>query len=165
MRYLGITSPDINNGTGCRVTLWISGCNHKCPGCHNPETWDYNKGEYLLYTPRLKSDNALHKVYKELDKSYIQGLTISGGDPLAQNDVSLLELLEFIQCVKHYYPSKDIWIYSGDVYEELIKHPVKRNILDLCDVLVDGPYKQDLRDITLPFRGSSNQRILYLKKL
>ena len=155
IRVVDITLPDVNNGMGFRVTLWVAGCSHHCRGCHNPETWNYNQGK------------ALRDVWKDLitklNKSYIKGLTLSGGDPLAQSKTSLLELYFLLKRIKRKFPDKDIWIYSGYTYEEILQDKFKKLVLSQCDVLVDGPYKYALRDTSLPFRGSSNQRIIYLK--
>lgn len=158
MRYVGITGPDINNGTGCRVTLWISGCSHRCKGCHNPELWHYDVGSLL---PTHENDN-FKAIIEKLDKPYIKGLTLSGGDPLCQNSDGLDELGMFITLIKEHLPEKDIWIYTGYRFEELSKQ--KLEILKQCDVLVDGKYIEEERDITLPFRGSRNQRIIDLRK-
>ena len=155
MKILNITSPDVNNGTGFRVTLWIAGCSHHCRGCHNPESWDYNQGKSLR---EVRKD-----LFDRLDKSYIQGLTLSGGDPLAQSRKSLLELYFLLRRIKKKFPNKDIWIYSGYTHEEILQDKFKKLVLSQCDVLVDGLYKYALRDTSLPFRGSSNQRIIYLK--
>ena len=153
MRYLNITAPDISNGVGCRVTLWISGCFHQCKGCHNPHTWNYEQGKYV-------TDETIEEIGKWLEKPYIKGLTISGGDPLANSIFVMGELENFCKKIKERFPDKDIWIYTGYVYENLREDQLK--VLQYCDVLVDGPYKEELRDLTLPFRGSSNQRIIYL---
>ena len=155
MKILNITSPDVNNGTGFRVTLWVAGCSHHCRGCHNPESWDYNQGKSLR---EVRKD-----LFDKLDKSYIQGLTLSGGDPLAQSRKSLLELYFLLRRIKKKFPNKDIWIYSGYTYEEILQDKFKKLVLSQCDVLVDGLYRYALRDTSLPFRGSSNQRIIYLK--
>ena len=155
MKILNITSPDVNNGTGFRVTLWIAGCSHHCRGCHNPESWDYNQGKPLR---EVRKD-----LFDKLDKSYIQGLTLSGGDPLAQSRRNLLELYFLLRRIKKKFPNKDIWIYSGYTHEEILQDKFKKLVLSQCDVLVDGLYKYALRDTSLPFRGSSNQRIIYLK--
>lgn len=155
MKILNITSPDVNNGTGFRVTLWVAGCSHHCRGCHNPESWDYNQGKTLR---EVRKD-----LFDRLDKSYIQGLTLSGGDPLAQSRKSLLELYFLLRRIKKKFPNKDIWIYSGYTHEEILQDKFKKLVLSQCDVLVDGLYRYALRDTSLPFRGSSNQRIIYLK--
>lgn len=155
MKILNITSPDVNNGIGFRVTLWVAGCSHHCRGCHNPESWDYNQGKSLR---EVRKD-----LFDKLDKSYIQGLTLSGGDPLAQSRKSLLELYFLLRRIKKKFPNKDIWIYSGYTHEEILQDKFKKLVLSQCDVLVDGLYRYALRDTSLPFRGSSNQRIIYLK--
>lgn len=155
MKILNITSPDVNNGTGFRVTLWVAGCSHHCRGCHNPETWDYNQGKTLREVRK--------ELFDKLDKSYIKGLTLSGGDPLAQSKRSLIELYFLLKRIKKKFPNKDIWIYSGYTHEEILQDKFKKLVLSQCDVLVDGPYRYALRDTSLPFRGSSNQRIIYLK--
>lgn len=156
MNIIDITSPDVNNGTGFRVTLWVAGCTHKCKGCQNPHTWNYKQGK------------PLHKFWKkvktELDKPYIAGLTLSGGDPLDQSRKDLIELYFFLKKVKRVFPDKDIWIYSGYTYEELQKSFFKKLVLSQCDILVDGPYNCYLRDTSLSFRGSSNQKIINLPK-
>lgn len=158
MKVLTITTPDIENGFGCRVTIWFSGCNRRCPGCHNPHTWDYNQGKPLL------SKEVLDKIYTEVDHDYIQGITLSGGDPFDQDEQSLKELLEFIKMFKFKYPNKDIWIYSGGLYEDFIKNDIIREILVWSDVLVDGPFIKELKQLDLPFKGSTNQRIIDLNK-
>ena len=158
MKVLTLTTPDIENGFGCRVTIWFAGCNRRCPGCHNPHTWAYNQGEELL------SEEVLNKIYSLVDKDYIQGITLSGGDPFDQDEKSLKELLIFIKHFKINYPDKDIWIYAGGLYEDFIKNDIIREILIWSDVLVDGPFKQELKELDLPFKGSTNQRIIDLKK-
>jgi len=158
MRVLTITTPDIENGFGNRVTIWFAGCNRHCPGCHNPHTWNYNQGKELL------SDKVLDKIMFEAGYDYIQGITLSGGDPFDQDEDDLKELLTFIKQFKLEYPDKDIWVYSGGFYEDFIKDDVIREILLWCDVLVDGPFIKDLKKLDLPFKGSTNQRIIDLKK-
>lgn len=153
MRYLQITSPDINNGLGFRVTLWVAGCSHHCKFCHNPETWEYNQGR----------TDIKDELFEKIDKPYIKGLTLSGGDPLSQSDKDLQDLYDLLVEFKQKFPDKDIWIYAGDTYEEAIQNPYKKQILDLCDVMVEGKYVHELRDLSLPFRGSSNQKIINLK--
>ena len=156
MNYISITSPDINNGTGCRVTLWIAGCSHNCPGCHNPETHDYKAGKVF-------DEEAEKKLFEKLSKPYIKGLTVSGGDPLDHSPEVLLQLKDILKKVREKLPEKDVWMYTGFEYEKLDYNQL--NVLQYVDILVDGPFKQKLRDITLPFRGSSNQRIINLKDL
>ena len=159
LRILDITAPDINNGNGIRVTLWVAGCTHKCKGCHNSWTWDYNQGKSLIEN----QDEILNKLSDWLKRDYVDGLTISGGDPLDQDKNTLLELKQIINWVKMNFPSKTIWIYTGYTHEELNEYQLA--VIENIDVLVDGPYKEELRDIAhCPFRGSTNQRIIYLKK-
>jgi len=158
MRVLTITTPDVENGLGNRVTIWFAGCSHRCVGCHNQHTWDYNQG-----TPLIKP-GVISKIFKEVDKEYISGITLAGGDPFSQTDESLNELLAFITKYKEIFPEKDIWVYSGATYESDMLHPIKKQILDKCDVMVDGPFILALRDPDLAFRGSSNQRVIDLKK-
>ena len=159
MKVAAITTSDIANGPGIRCTIWVSGCNHKCPGCHNSELQDYNFGKHTLL-----SDEVYEKVSKELNKPYISGITLSGGDPLDQPFENLNNLLDFTKVISNQFTNKTIWIYSGGIYEDLIKYDVIKDILLNCDVLVDGLFDINKRDITLPFRGSSNQRIIDLKQ-
>ena len=154
MRYVKVTSPDINNGTGCRVTVWVAGCSHCCKGCHNPQTWDYNQGVEDIWD----------ELIEKLSLPYIKGVTFSGGDPLSQSDANLKQLLVLIGRIKTMFPDKDVWLFTGDVYEEAIQNPLKSAIIDECDVLVDGPFKLYLRDTSLAFRGSSNQRIILINE-
>lgn len=158
MRVLTITTPDVENGLGNRVTIWFAGCSHRCVGCHNQHTWDYNQGTPLI------EPGVISKIFEEVDKEYISGITLAGGDPFSQTDESLNELLAFIIKYKEIFPEKDIWIYSGATYDSDMLHPIKKQILDLCDVMVDGPFILALRDPDLAFRGSSNQRVIDLKK-
>lgn len=149
MRYHKITSPDINNGLGFRVTLWLSGCSLNCKFCHNPETHDPLSG-------KLFDENSLNKLLEELSKSYISGLTISGGNPFESDHEELFNLLRL---VKNKFPDKNIWVFSGYTLEESMKDPSLVGILDLIDVLVDGRFDFKQRDISLAFRGSRNQVI------
>ena len=106
LRILDITGPDINNGTGCRVTLWVAGCKHHCKGCHNQWTWNYNQGTIFKYNKR----DIYLKLSALLDKDYIDGLTFSGGDPLCQDKECLIEILQIINWCKERYPAKNIWL-------------------------------------------------------
>lgn len=156
MNYLTITAPDINNGNGLRVTVWVAGCRHHCPGCHNQHTWDFNQGKPL--------EESWTELRSWLDRDYIKGITVSGGDPFSQSDEDIDQLHEFLLNIKSIYPEKDIWIYSGETFEEAVKNKYKKRILELSDVLVDGPFIQSLRDTTLAFRGSKNQRVINLNQ-
>lgn len=153
MRYLTITSPDIENGKGCRVTLWIPGCNRNCPGCHTPWTHAYNQGKEF-------TSETFNELCNILDKPYISGLTISGGDPLMQSDKILKELAVILERIRKRFPAKDIWIYTGYTLNEVLENKAQTEVLKLCDYAVVGPFIQELRDTTLAFRGSSNQEII-----
>lgn len=153
MRFVTVTSPDVNNGQGNRVTCWISGCGHKCDGCHNKWLQDYTKGHDLSM--------ARDRIWEELSKPYIRGITFSGGDPLYQTDESLEELYGLILDIRTDFPEKDIWIYSGFTLKEILDSE-NRNRIDVlfaCDYFVDGKFEKQLKSVQLPFRGSSNQRI------
>lgn len=152
---MAITQPDINNGLGCRVTLWVSGCPNHCPGCHNPETWDKLAGKKF-------DEEAKNKLLEYLSKPYIKGLTISGGEPLDFRDSDKCGvLLDIVKTVKTFMPDKDIWAFSGFTLRELLSHPSTQSILEYVDTLVDGRFEQDQADKSLAFRGSKNQKIYH----
>lgn len=151
MKYESITASDVNNGLGCRVTLWVSGCTHHCKGCHNRQTWKFSSGR--PYTPQVED-----VLFNEIDKPYIKGLTLSGGDPLDSPD-GVLELLKDFR--NRFGNTKDVWVYTGYTYKYCKEH--FKEILDLSDILVDGMFDCAKRDTSLAFRGSSNQRIIDLK--
>ena len=157
MKILTLTTPDISNGIGCRVSLWFAGCRHHCEGCQNKHTWDYNQGSDIT------DENVRDRIYSEM-KPYIKGITITGGDPLCQTPKSLNELKEFLVDFKAKFPDKDIWIYTGYTYEEICDDKNKYDVMKLCDILVDGEYVCNKHVIDLPFRGSTNQRIIDIKK-
>lgn len=153
MKYSEITYPDVNNGEGCRVTLFVSGCSHRCKGCHNPETWNFDFGKDF-------NDDVKNRLFEIVSKPYIKGLTLSGGDPLDSYDDVLNLVKEFR---KHFGELKDIWLYTGYMIDDLLDLN-KEEILDYIDVLVDGKYDESQRDVSLPFRGSRNQRIIKIKE-
>ena len=148
MRYEKITHVDVNNGLGCRVTLWISGCTHHCVGCHNKLTWDFNTG-------KIYDTDAEQKLFSYISLPYINGMTLSGGEPLD----SAVDVISLCERFKKKFPDKDIWLYSGYTIEQIINDGTKNRILEYVDYLVDGEFKHKLKDITLAFRGSSNQNI------
>ena len=148
MKFWSISYPDLNNGLGCRVTLWVGGCSHHCKGCQNRQTWDFNAGKNF-------DNNEKEMLFKALSFPYIKGLTLSGGDPLDSID----DVLELVKEVKEKFPTKDIWLYTGYTLEEIENDNKRKAILPFIDVLVDGRFEIDKRDITLKFRGSSNQVI------
>ena len=154
MNYIKITKNDIANGPGVRCVLWVAGCDLHCVGCHNPSTWDFNAGQPF-------NANAKNELFEILSKPYIQGLSISGGHPLDSHNLE--DVLALVKEVKTKFPAKDIWLYTGYLYEELYYREISR-ILLYIDVLVDGPYIEEQRDITLTFRGSRNQRLIDVKE-
>ena len=155
MNYEKIDKCSVSNGLGVRTVLWVSGCNIHCRNCHNPQTWDFNSG--IPFT-----EDTMQEILYDLSKPYIKGLTLSGGHPLDPHNAP--KVLEIVKRVKMVFPNKDIWIYSGYEWENIIKDETLREILKYTDVLVDGEYVDELRDISLAFRGSSNQRIICVQK-
>lgn len=165
MNYLRIETEDVCNGAGLRVTIWCSSCSHKCNGCFNKESWNSDSGE-------LFDHKAKEKLFLELSKDYISGITFSGGDPLHENNI--YPILSLTQEIKEKFPSKTIWLYTGYSFDDLKeKYQIYRfafnpnnewiirwNIISLCDVLIDGEYINEQRDVTLKWRGSKNQRVI-----
>lgn len=154
MRYHKITSPDINNGLGFRVTLWLSGCSLNCKFCHNPETHSFFSGKEF-------TEESMNELLEKLAKPYISGLTLSGGNPFESNHK---ELLNLIKIVKEKYPEKNIWVFSGYTFEESLEDLSLTEILKNIDVLIDGRFDYKLKNTSLAFRGSTNQRIIDVKK-
>lgn len=160
MNYGEIKYCDIADGTGVRTSVFVSGCRNHCEDCFNRATWDFNFGK--PFTAEVENE-----VLDSLKHSYICGLTVLGGEPFeVENQAGVLAL---IKRVKEEFPKKTVWIYSGFTYEELLSGsraatPTAREILSLCDILVDGRFKKELKNISLKFRGSENQRIIDLKK-
>lgn len=161
MNYGNIKKNDIANGLGVRVSLFVSGCRNHCKNCFNRETWDFCYGK--PFTPDTESE-----IFAELDKYWIEGLTVLGGEPFEPENQR--DLLPFLKKVREKYPQKTIWLYSGYLFDEQMLKPSRvrteytDEILSLADVLVDGRFVEELHDITLKFRGSSNQRVIDLKK-
>lgn len=199
MNYHNITYPDMNNGEGLRVVLWLSGCSHKCKGCQNPQTWNANSGIPF-------DESAKEELFKELDKDYILGLTLSGGDPFFESNLD--GVLELVAEVNKQYnsaqyivgddknnhnilnanankirlsrPKKSIWLYTGFTWEGIMDYePIetddfdyieesyldrineqRKQIISQCNVLIDGKYIDSLRDMTLQWKGSRNQRVI-----
>lgn len=150
MNYAKIKPLDIANGEGIRVSLFVSGCPHHCQGCFNPETWRYDYGEPF-------TEETTRELFSYLREPYIKGLSVLGGEPLVQGNA----LTKLLHEVKTNFPNKDIWLYTGYVYEDI---NWKKTTLKFVDVLVDGPFVLELKDPKLKFRGSSNQRIIDVKK-
>lgn len=166
----------MNNGDGLRVVLWLSGCSHHCFNCQNPQTWDPDSG--ILF-----DESAKQEIFNELSKDYISGITLSGGDPLHENNLS--DVLSLVKEIRHSFPQKTIWLYTGfrirvvnmsnypswdnyfeteDVDMKGVYHSIRSEILNSTDVIVDGEYIDEQRDVTLRWRGSTNQRVIDTKK-
>ena len=161
MNYAGIKYCDIANGLGCRTVLFVSGCRNACKGCCQPQTWDFHYGEPF-------DEKVQQEILDSLAPEYVQGLTLLGGEPFEPENQEAL--LPFVSRVIQKYPQKNIWAFTGYIYDrDLIPGGRKYTkdtdkLLSMIDVLVDGPFCEELKDITLKFRGSSNQRILDLQK-
>ena len=162
MNYANIKNCDIADGPGCRVSLFVSGCRHHCKGCFNAETWDFKFGE--PFTKEVED-----KIIDMLKPNYINGFTLLGGEPFEpENQVVLVK---FLKRIRETYPDLDIWCYSGYLYDvDMIEGgkiytDVTNEMLSYIDTLVDGEFVEELKDITLQFRGSSNQRIINLNEL
>ena len=159
MNYGNIKYYDIADGPGVRTSLFVSGCSHHCPGCFQPETWDFAFGEE--FTPEVEE-----KILAALAPEYVDGLTLLGGEPMEKANQRVL--LPFVKRVKEAYPQKNIWCYTGYTLESDLLSPsrarceVTDELLSLIDVLVDGEFIESLRDLTLLFRGSRNQRLIDL---
>lgn len=157
MNYAEIKSCDIANGLGVRVSLFVSGCTHHCKNCFNEMTWDFNYGEVF-------DESVEAKIIDALKPNHISGLTLLGGEPMEPSNQRAL--LPLVKKVKALYPNKDIWMYSGYIFDqELLQDSRARcevtdELLSYIDVLVDGRFVEALKDISLKFRGSSNQRII-----
>lgn len=161
MNYAAIKPVDIANGEGVRVSLFVSGCRHHCKNCFNPQTWNFCYGNAF-------SEQTIDDIIQQLSPDYVTGLTVLGGEPLEPENQAAVKKL--IAHVKQQYPNKTIWVYTGFVLEtELLGESRAHtqdifDILSQIDVLVDGRFMEELKDITLKFRGSSNQRIIDMQK-
>ena len=154
--YFGkIDTMDIANGEGIRVTLFVSGCRNHCKGCFQPETWDFKYGQKF-------DEHTEEFIIKSLKSDYITGLTLLGGDPFEPENA--FDLIGFLKKIKALYPHKTIWCYTGYVFENLITNPLYKQMLQLIDVLVDGKFEQELYQVGLKFKGSTNQRIIDVQK-
>ena len=160
MKYATIKTVDIANGTGVRVSLFVSGCTNRCPECFNEIAWDFNYGQEF-------NQETIDLILKALEPSHIAGLTLLGGEPMEL--VNQEGLLPLLQQVRKMYPDKDIWCYTGYLYEDLlpggkVHGPYSDEILSYLDILVDGPFILAQKNIRLKFRGSENQRIIDVKR-
>lgn len=160
MNYSNIKYCDIANGSGVRTTIFVSGCRNHCEGCFQPETWDFNNGK--KYTQEVED-----KIIQSCRFSYINGLTLLGGDPFEEENQA--ELVKLTRRFKETYPDKTIWAFTGYIYDDLLQGGKKHTqytdeLLSYIDVLVDGPFILDKKDLLLGFRGSSNQRVIDVQK-
>ena len=159
MNYGAIKKYDIANGEGIRVSLFVSGCTHRCRNCFNQEAWDFGYG--LPFTKETEEE-----ILQALAPDFISGLSLLGGEPFEPENEK--ELVKLVRRVKERYPGKDIWCYTGYTLERLLEKSRARcqvtdELLARIDVLVDGKFVEELKDISLPFRGSSNQRVIDVK--
>ena len=153
MRYAQIRKMDISNGEGIGIALFTQGCPYHCKNCFNPETWNFDKGkEWTQKTEDL--------IIKLMEPDYIKRLTILGGEPLIERNIE--PLTQLLRRVKVIYPNKQVWLYTGGNFEfESVRYD---NLIEHCDVIIDGRYVDELKDYTLKFRGSSNQRVIDVQK-
>lgn len=157
MYYGALKKTDIANGPGVRVTLFVSGCTHHCKECFNPETWDFNYGEEF-------TDRTISEIIEAMKPSYIRGITILGGEPFEPSNQEYV--LKLIKAIKKEFVNKDVWMYSGYLFDTELRAPSRARceytdeLLSMIDVLVDGEFMIDKKNIMLKFRGSENQRII-----
>lgn len=165
MKYHNILHDDMRNGEGLRVVLFVSGCEHHCFNCQNPQTWDDNSGvEFDLA--------AKEEIFEQLSKDYISGITFSGGDPLYR--INLHDMYELITEIKNEFPTKNIWIYTGFTWEDIVSDEyvidteeyttMRQAIVSMTDVLVDGEYVEQFADVNYPWAGSSNQMVINVQE-
>lgn len=153
MRYAALLENDYINGEGVCISYWSQGCPHRCPGCHNPETWDFNGGT------EIDEGELTSKILQAINKNNIQrNLSILGGEPLCSHNIPYV--IDLVNIVRTLYPNIKIFIWTGYRLED-IKEKYQKSLLDKIDVLIDGPFILEERDITLKLRGSKNQRVLY----
>lgn len=149
MRIIKIEKENVSNGPGIRTVVWVSGCDHHCRFCHNPETWNYELGNEL-------SNDIITEIINATDHPYISGITFTGGDPLSKSNRD--DTIALAKVLRNRFSNKklDFWVWTGHTFEEISMIPG----IDVFDVIVDGKFEIDKKDLTLPWRGSSNQRII-----
>lgn len=157
MNYTALRKADIANGPGFRITLWVTGCQRKCKGCFNEEAQDPEFG-------RPFDDEAKKKIFDELAQSTCDGLSLMGGEPLSRCSDNRRQIIQLCKECKERFPAKSIWCWSGYTFEEIAADPYMKDILTCIDVLVDGPFLMEKKDLSCPWRGSSNQRVIDVKK-
>ena len=156
MNYSKIKKLDVANGPGVRVTIFVSGCTHHCKNCFNQETWDFNYGKKF-------TEETINEIIEYLKPSHVKGLTLLGGEPMEPSNQK--ELVKLVKKVKETYPDKDIWCFTGflfdkDIIEKMYENSYTRELLAYIDVMVDGPFIEALKNPSLRFKGSSNQRTI-----
>ena len=157
MFYSRILRCDISNGPGFRCTLFCSGCKRGCPGCFNPEAQNPEFGQ-------LFDDGAKEKIFKELSDENCDGLSLLGGEPMSVCSDNRRQIIQLCKEVKRKFPNKTVWLWSGYTFEEIAADPYMKDILLYIDVLVDGPFLMEKKDLSCPWRGSSNQRVIDVPK-
>lgn len=155
MNYHNITHDDMSNGDGLRVVLWVAGCDHRCKHCQNPVTWNPADGVPF----RLKDKE---EIFTELQKDYIAGITFSGGDPLHRENRA--EVADLMKEIREKFPSKTIWVYTGYTWEEIKVDRTLSPMMKYVDVLVDGEFVNELKDVTYPWAGSTNQKVIDVQR-
>lgn len=156
MNYSGIKYSDMINGEGIRVSLFVSGCTHKCKGCFNRDTWDCNYGNEF-------TEKEQKEIFDYIEKyNFIKGISLLGGDPTYYKNIE--PLLEFLKKFKQKFPQKTIWIWSGFTWEQIIQDRKKFELIEMCDILIDGKFILEQKDLNLKWRGSSNQRVIDIQK-
>lgn len=157
MNYSGIKYSDMINGKGIRVSLFVSGCTHKCKGCFNRDTWDPEYGNYFGEA----EENEIFEYFKKYGKA-ARGLSLLGGDPTYYKNVE--PLIEFLNKFKSNFPDKDIWMWTGFTWEVLKEDKKRFELVKLCDVIIDGRFILEEKDLNLKWKGSKNQRVIDVKK-
>lgn len=155
-RYAQIKKNDIANGLGIRTTFWVQGCHWHCNNCQNKEQWNFDGGYKF-------TEETIKEILESISANGInRDFTILGGEPFEEENIQMC--IDVIKAVRDRYPNISIWIYSGYVFEDILKHKKRRELVNLCDIIVDGLFIQNLHSVTLKFRGSSNQRIIDIQK-
>lgn len=155
MNFHNITHDDMNNGDGLRVVLWVAGCDHHCKDCQNPVTWNPDDG-----VPFTLADK--EEIFTALALDYIAGITFSGGDPL--HPANRRDVRELMEEVKTRFPDKTIWVYTGYTWEEIMQDSELTGMMTPVDILVDGRFVTELKDVTYPWAGSTNQKVIDVQK-
>lgn len=155
MNYADIKPLDITNGEGIRVSLFVSGCTHGCHNCFNKDLWNFNYGKKF-------TNETMNDILTKVGRPQIEGFSLLGGEPLHPNNV--FKCIEIVENIREQYPQKDIWVWSGYLWEDITDNKCQREILKHIDVLVDGKFEQSKTDLTYAFAGSTNQRLIDVKR-